>query len=69
VLNYEFQIRKKAFELVRKGNFTAVAALVAAMLDQEIRGLHFIAIFQVQSVSRAQAKAQKAQKAPKGSTK
>jgi hypothetical protein len=78
VLNYEFQIRKKAFELVRKGNITAVAALEAAMIDQEIRGLHFIAIFQVQSVSRAQAKAEpgnktngpkKAQKQQKGSTK
>jgi hypothetical protein len=33
-LNYEFQIQNKAFELVRKGNITAVAALEAAMIDQ-----------------------------------
>jgi hypothetical protein len=39
VLNYEFQM-KEGIRAVRKGNVTAVAALEAAMIGQEIRGLH-----------------------------
>jgi len=45
VMEYEFQIRKAAFEMVRRGNITAVAAMAAAMRDAELRGLHFFQFF------------------------
>jgi hypothetical protein len=51
IMNYEYQIRKAAFEQVRRGGITAVAALSAAMKDQELRGLHFTSIFQIQATS------------------
>ena len=51
VMNYEFQIRKAAFEQVRRGGVTAVTALSNAMKDPELRGLHFTSIFQIQANS------------------
>jgi hypothetical protein len=51
VMNYEFQIRKSAFEQVRRGGVTAVAALSLAMKDPELRGLHFTSIFQIQATA------------------
>ena len=51
ILAYEYEIRKHAFELVRRGKHTGVAAMMEAMDNAEIRGLHFTAVFQVQSTS------------------
>jgi hypothetical protein len=51
VMHYEFQIRKAAFEQVRRGGVTAVTALNNAMKDPELRGLHFTSIFQIQATS------------------
>ncbi len=51
VMNYEFQIRKSAFEQVRRGGVTAVTALSNAMKDPELRGLHFASILQIQATS------------------
>ena len=41
VMNYEMEIRKKAFELVREEGFTLKRALQAAMTHEETRSLHF----------------------------
>ena len=43
VLRYEFQIRKRAMELVKEDGMSLGAALDAAMADTEIRALYFTA--------------------------
>ena len=43
VLKYEFQIRKKAMELVKEDGMKLGAALDEAMLDSEVRALYFTA--------------------------
>ena len=47
VMNYEMEIRKKAFELVREDGYTLKRALQAAMAHEETRALHFTIHLQI----------------------
>jgi hypothetical protein len=44
-MHYEFEIRKRTFELVRLGGITAHAAMLLSIADRDLRSIHFITPF------------------------